>query len=107
MNDRTAELLGKVFGMLPAVAEQRLAALGPRQRQVAELLAAGHDVSAIARALHISPDCVRATANTARQKLGARNLADLTRAVLLVQLVRALTGNPEPSLPATPPEQPS
>ncbi|MFA5901280.1 MAG: response regulator [Hyphomicrobium sp.] len=61
----------------------RLAALSPREHEVALLLAAGHANKVIAARLGISPRTVEVHRANIMEKLGAKTLADLVRLVCL------------------------
>ena len=47
--------------------------LSPREREVLQLLAHGHEIPAIAAALALSPDTVRSHLRSARTRLQARS----------------------------------
>ena len=47
--------------------------LSPRERQVLQLLAQGHEIRAIGVALALSPDTVRSHLRSARTRLNARS----------------------------------
>jgi DNA-binding CsgD family transcriptional regulator len=55
--------------------DRRRSQLSRREREVLQLLAEGHEVRAIAAALALSPDTVRAHLRSARSRLRARSRA--------------------------------
>jgi two-component system response regulator FixJ len=64
--------------------EARLAELSPRQREVMDLVVQGLANKEIAQRLNISPRTVENYRAWAMEKMGAGNLADLVRKVLLL-----------------------
>lgn len=71
------------------------AALTARERQVADLLAAGHTTAATATALGLSPHTIRHHAERVYEKLGVR-----TRALLAVRLAHMPAAEPHVSAPS-------
>jgi two-component system response regulator FixJ len=68
-----------------ALLEQRLAELSPRQREVMDLVVQGFANKEIALKLDISPRTVENYRAWAMEKMGADNLADLVRKVLMLK----------------------
>lgn len=60
-----------------AKARERVAALAPREQQVASMIGHGMSYKQIARELHIAPDTVKSTVTRAMQKVGADNGSQL------------------------------
>jgi two-component system NarL family response regulator len=53
--------------------------LGPREREIVQLLAEGHSSAQIAQRLHISQRTVETHRRNIMKKLGLRGVAELTR----------------------------
>ena len=69
--------------------ERRLAALTPRQREVADLVVAGHDNLAIARRLSMSVATVESHRSRIMATLGVHSLAELMRLTIDAGAVNA------------------
>lgn len=69
-----------------AEAEERLARLTPREREVLSLLVAGRQNKAIAHELAISPRTVEIHRANVMEKMGARSLSDLVRTALAAEV---------------------
>lgn len=63
--------------------------LGPRERQVLQLVAEGYSSTEIAESLHISPATVEVHRRNIMHKLDLHNVADLTRFAIRTGLVSA------------------
>lgn len=74
-----------VLGVNPSTAEEVLANLTPRERQVAELLASGRTVRDIAAELGISPKTLDIHRAKIKVKLRARTAIDIVRFVYAEQ----------------------
>jgi two-component system, LuxR family, response regulator FixJ len=77
----TAEKAQEHASLVGAAAEN-IASLTARERQVLDLLIAGHANKVIAYKLDISPRTVEVHRGRVMEKMGARNLSDLVRAGL-------------------------
>jgi DNA-binding NarL/FixJ family response regulator len=73
--------------------------LAPRERQVAEAMAAGLSRPEIAKQLGLSPNTVVTVSGRVYRKLGVRNRAELVRAIAHAELARAPTKIPSPHEP--------
>jgi DNA-binding CsgD family transcriptional regulator len=84
--DRTQPLREAVWVFEPLAASQDAVRLSPREREVLSLLTQGHTAKSCARLLGISPRTVEKCVARLRQRVGARNVAEL---------MARLTGLPE------------
>jgi DNA-binding CsgD family transcriptional regulator len=73
--------------------------LAPRERQVAEAMAAGLSRPEIAKQLGLSPNTVVTMSGRVYRKLGVRNRAQLMRVIAHAELPRASTQIPSPDAP--------
>jgi FixJ family two-component response regulator len=87
-------LIEQVLGVTLPVAEARYAQLTPRERQVAERMAAGEANAAIAAALRISPRTLAIHRGNVMAKLEASTAAAVANLVNVLRLAQALEGEP-------------
>lgn len=75
-------------------AEQRLAALTPRERDILDAIAAGLGNKAIARQLELSPRTVEVHRANIMRRAGAGNVAELLRLRFIAEYARGMPANP-------------
>jgi DNA-binding CsgD family transcriptional regulator len=68
--------------------------LSPRERQVLQLLAQGHEIRAIGAALAVSPDTVRSHLRSARARLNARSRPHAVALALALGEIEPVTEGP-------------
>jgi two-component system response regulator FixJ len=75
-------------------AEERLAGLTPRERDILDAIAAGLGNKAIARQLDLSPRTVEVHRANIMRRAGAGNVAELLRLQFIAEYARAAPANP-------------
>lgn len=75
-------------------AEERLAALTPRERDILDAIAAGLGNKAIARQLALSPRTVEVHRANIMRRAGAGNVAELLRLQFIAEFARSVPTNP-------------
>jgi two-component system response regulator FixJ len=83
---RKGPTIASVLGVNPETAEQALANLTPRERQVADLLATGRTVHDISAELGISPKTLDIHRAKIKLKLRAKTAIDIVRFVFAEKL---------------------
>lgn len=83
-----AELLAK-WAVTPELAEDPLARLSPRQREVLQLIAEGHSTKEIAHALGVSVSTVDTHRTELMRRLNVRDVAGVVRVAISSGLIRS------------------